>query len=240
MFGRRSKHIQRQEDPRWDVELEGRRVGELSARRRLDMFWWSYAIRALEADPSIEDDELWNSCRFDFREERTGTLTTEAFAGGRPPYVVDGRVIIRGLHPSPARRGLRKWLDERLSRWHEALAPHHGRDYCCDLAKSLFEARLVHGEFLVASRSSFSDRSLFFSGFNMAHRHDYQGLQDALASIGDALTAAEISNIKITSHRGVRYCSGCGVQLVEFYGPEGGSLRDDPYVARLGVPPRAP
>ena len=86
-------------DELWDVNLDGRRVAVLSDPRQLDMFWRSFAIAAVDGDRSIDDDDVWEQCRFEFRERATGNLAPHAFAGGGVPFVVDGRVVMRGLYP---------------------------------------------------------------------------------------------------------------------------------------------
>lgn len=81
-------------------EGRGIRVAELSDYRHADMFWDSYAIRALsdEGEAAILDDAIWNACRFAFRSKGTGELITTAFASGGPTVVRGGRVLLRGLH----------------------------------------------------------------------------------------------------------------------------------------------
>jgi hypothetical protein len=64
------------------------------------MFWDSYAVTGTtDADPSpISDDAMWSDCRFVFRNRRTGDVVTTAFCGGKPPFIRDGRVLVRSLH----------------------------------------------------------------------------------------------------------------------------------------------
>jgi hypothetical protein len=87
----------------WYVDLDGRTVGDLGDVRSEEMFWDSYAVTAeSEASAStIRDDSLWNACRFTFRNRLTGDVVTTALCGGHPPFVRDGRVLIRGLYLVP-------------------------------------------------------------------------------------------------------------------------------------------
>jgi hypothetical protein len=104
--------------------------------------------------------------------------------------------------------------------------------FCCDSARDRFGARNDVGEFLVAG----GDPVQFFAGFNMAHRTYYSDVVVAARAAASALDAAGISNVKLAAHGIAHYCSQCGVKLVDFYGPDGGALRDDHYVAQMRSP----
>jgi hypothetical protein len=84
----------------WFVELDDKRVAELTGVRSEDMFWDSYEVASNSHDDGsqIRDDALWHACRFSFRNRRTGELVATAFCGGTAPFVRDGRVRIRGLY----------------------------------------------------------------------------------------------------------------------------------------------
>lgn len=89
----------------WDIELDGRVVGQLSDPRFEDMFWFSYAVTAEnegggDASP-IADYTLWGQCRFRFRSQASGTVALHPFPGGGPPFVRDGRVLMRALYVMP-------------------------------------------------------------------------------------------------------------------------------------------
>lgn len=90
-------------DDGWTVELDGRVVGELHNPRWEDMFWYSYAVRRLgESDSPLDDDALWNECRFSFRSRTSGERVDRALVGGTSPYVQSDRVLMRGLYLEPS------------------------------------------------------------------------------------------------------------------------------------------
>lgn len=116
----------------WDIELDGHVVGELSDPQWVDMFWYSYAVTEVSgsdgASSPIANDTLWNECRFCFRSRATGEVALHAFPGGSPPFVHDGRVLIRALYLVPSSRvesmlvwilslSPRKPTSRRSSRW---------------------------------------------------------------------------------------------------------------------------
>jgi hypothetical protein len=84
------------EDARIEVMLDGVCVGILTDRKFVDMFWYSYQVTPL--DVVITDDELWNRCRFTFRDPGSGKLCSSAPVGGRPPFVRDGRIVLRAMY----------------------------------------------------------------------------------------------------------------------------------------------
>ena len=86
----------------WHVELDDRRVAELTGVNFEDVFWDSYEVSANTYDDAsqIRDDRLWAASRFVFRSRRTGELVATAFCGGTPPFIRNGRVRIRGLYLS--------------------------------------------------------------------------------------------------------------------------------------------
>lgn len=78
-----------------DVLLDGVRVGVIDDQRFVDMFWYSYRVTAL--DPRVRDDELWQRCRFAFRDANN-RLCKSAFAGGDAPFVREDRIMLRGMY----------------------------------------------------------------------------------------------------------------------------------------------
>jgi hypothetical protein len=84
----------------WYVEFEGEVVGELTDPRFADMFWVSYAVHRPNGGRAavLDDDTLWNDCRFVFRSRRTGEQAKNAFAWGVRPTIQHGRVAMRGLY----------------------------------------------------------------------------------------------------------------------------------------------
>jgi len=89
---------------RVEVMLDGVVVGVLTDRVWTDMFWRSYRIEPVGSGGEIYDDKLWDSCRFMFRDPATGQVCDGAFAGGRAPFVRDGRVSVRALYFDRPRR----------------------------------------------------------------------------------------------------------------------------------------
>jgi hypothetical protein len=96
----------------WYVELDGTPVGELSDARFEDMFWYSYAVNEIgtAAGSPVYEDGLWNACRFTFRHRFSGEVVNEAFCGGKPPFVRNGRVLMRALYLLPNTALERFWL----------------------------------------------------------------------------------------------------------------------------------
>ena len=86
-------------DPfRAEVLLDGEVVATLTDRVFVDMFWHSYRIERAGASTAIDDDSLWDRCRFTFRDPATGMICTCGFVGGRRPFVQDGRVTLRAMY----------------------------------------------------------------------------------------------------------------------------------------------
>ena len=94
----------------WNVELDGMPVAELGDARSEEMFWDSYAVTAPSEASPIFDDFLWNACRFSFRSRSTGEVVETVISGGQPPFVRDGRVLLRGLYLAPHRAAERLML----------------------------------------------------------------------------------------------------------------------------------
>ena len=106
-------------------------------------------------------------------------------------------------------------------------------EWCCHSAKARFDARNQYGEFLVAGRVPDVGEVWFFSGFNMTHRQDYSDVIGAIKAATATLKEIGISNFKLDEHHCVHFCAFCGTKLIDFYGSEGGALRDDEYVMRM-------
>jgi hypothetical protein len=91
----------------------------------------------------------------------------------------------------------------------------------------------MDGEFLVAGIEPSNDKLLFFNGFNMCHRKNYDDVLSAIRAAKGAIETAGISNFKLHAHECVRFCKMCGANLRDHYGDDGGLLRDDEYVRIL-------
>jgi hypothetical protein len=98
---------------------------------------------------------------------------------------------------------------------------------------TLFMSRLDCGTFIVAGDVYDDGRVAFIKGFNAAHRADRQRTVACNAAVARALSAAGVSNLKLQMFGQVAYCASCGANLRRHYGPDGGVLRDDEYVAEL-------
>jgi hypothetical protein len=83
-----------------EVVLDGKTVATMSDRKRTEMFWRSYRIESADefGRQAIADDNLWDHCRFTFRDPRSGLTCCSAFVGGTRPFVRDFRVSIRALY----------------------------------------------------------------------------------------------------------------------------------------------
>jgi hypothetical protein len=93
-------------DPfRAEVLHDGVAVATLSDRVITDMFWRRYRIEPIGDAKAIYDDELWNRCRFAFRDPESGQVCTSGFVGGKAPFVREGRVHLRALSFDNARSG---------------------------------------------------------------------------------------------------------------------------------------
>ncbi len=87
----------------WIVELDGSPLGQLTDCVNADMFWDSYSIVPIQrTDTSrLYDDELWNGCKFRFKNQVSSEYVSDAFCGGAPPFVRGGRILMRRLYLSP-------------------------------------------------------------------------------------------------------------------------------------------
>lgn len=86
----------------WEIELKGAVVGVLDDPKRVELFWYSYAVRGTPLRGTVlRDDDAWRGGVFAFRNRRTGELAHSAFCGGEAPFVRDGRVLVRGLALRP-------------------------------------------------------------------------------------------------------------------------------------------
>ena len=109
----------------WFVEYEGRRIAVLTDARPAEMFWDSYKIDSLVAEPGERSELLdsrlhWDRCEFVFRNRTFGETAPGFAAAGQPPFA-DGRVLMRGLYldigrPSPWEK-LLLWLRGSAVGW---------------------------------------------------------------------------------------------------------------------------
>lgn len=88
---------------RAEVLLDGAPVAILTERRYTEMFWRSYRIEPLSEETAklVYDTELWNECRFTFRDPATGMECRTGLVGGVPPFIHDGRISLRALYFLP-------------------------------------------------------------------------------------------------------------------------------------------
>ncbi len=107
------------------------------------------------------------------------------------------------------------------------------KSFCCDSAQNRFREREGVGEFLVAGPNRLGQIA-FHSGYLAVHRKDWSDVLGTTAKAHSALKAAGVSNLKLFLCSRVHYCAGCGAELIQFYGPDGGALRDDDFVRRMG------
>jgi hypothetical protein len=82
----------------WFIEFDGEIVGELIEYRQEDMFWDSYRIVPKNelSEKIISQKELWDKCKFRFKNKRNSIYANGAFSSGQPK--ADGRVMMRGLY----------------------------------------------------------------------------------------------------------------------------------------------
>jgi hypothetical protein len=110
----------------WYVEHQGRRVALLTDPRYEDMFWESYRIELLTADPGEKSELLtspdpWLSGEIVFRSCEFGELARNAFPAGQV-FCDDHRVLMRGLYlgigkPSVWERLLLWYRGSRRAAW---------------------------------------------------------------------------------------------------------------------------
>ncbi|MBK1884923.1 hypothetical protein JIN85_21110 [Luteolibacter pohnpeiensis] len=105
--------------------------------------------------------------------------------------------------------------------------------FCCHAANGRFNDRLNVGEFLIAGVDPKRGDLRFYCGFTACHKADWKDLTVTCYKLGDLMREAGASNFKLCAHHIVKYCSFCGVDLAEFYGLDGGALRDDEFLKQL-------
>lgn len=83
-----------------EVMYKGAAIAQVSNPKYADMFWESYDIVPLndEGRKLIDNDELWDSCQFYFRDLKTGKECKGGFAAGPAPFVKQNKVTLRGLY----------------------------------------------------------------------------------------------------------------------------------------------
>lgn len=86
----------------WYIELDGTVLGELIHCEWTDMFWDSYkVIPKDEASKKVLDDlELWNQCRFSYRNKVISKYAKYPFSGSMGQYLSNHIVTMRGLYIS--------------------------------------------------------------------------------------------------------------------------------------------
>jgi hypothetical protein len=105
--------------------------------------------------------------------------------------------------------------------------------FCCPATSGRFDSRLSVGEFLIAGVDPERGVLRFYGGFTACHRADWQDLVGTCNKLGKLMTEAGASNFKLCSHHIVKFCAFCGADLAEFYGADGGALRDDDFLRQL-------
>ncbi len=105
--------------------------------------------------------------------------------------------------------------------------------FCCAPCKSKFDARLDVGEFLIAGVDPERGDLRFYYGFTACHRADREDLLGTNYKLGELMSEAGASNFKLCAHHIVKFCAFCGANLAEFYGADGGALRDDSFLMQL-------
>lgn len=83
-----------------EVLHENEVVATISDRENKEMFWHEYSISPIDkvSQNIIENDDLWDQCKFTFRDPKTNRVCNSGLAGGGPPYIKDGRIQLRGLY----------------------------------------------------------------------------------------------------------------------------------------------
>ncbi len=83
-----------------EVYLDDKLVAHLSDREFTEMFWRDYRIEPAspEGKVLIENDSLWETGRFHFRDPATGDLCKCGFVGRSSPFIRDGKISLRALY----------------------------------------------------------------------------------------------------------------------------------------------
>lgn len=83
-----------------EVLLDGQPVATITDRVFTEMFWRDYKITPLtpELADVVMNDDLWEACRFTFRDPASLKVCRTAFCGGSRPFVRGGIVSLRALY----------------------------------------------------------------------------------------------------------------------------------------------
>jgi hypothetical protein len=101
----------------WYIEYEGQVVGTLDECQWCEMFWDWYRVAPTPGvgDETLRNDTLWNECRFRFRNRRMNEYAAYPFCGGKPPFVSDGKITMRGLYLLPHNNSEEKAVNRALA-----------------------------------------------------------------------------------------------------------------------------
>jgi hypothetical protein len=102
----------------WYIEYEGAVIGELDECKWCDMFWDRYCVTPSSGvgETLIRNDDLWNECRFHFRNRRLDEYPLNAFCGGTPPFVDDGKITMRALYLLPENKSQEKAMERLVAK----------------------------------------------------------------------------------------------------------------------------
>jgi hypothetical protein len=91
-------------DAGWVIEREGQAVAILTEPRWEEMFWYSYRLEAVAADPELRKriltEEFWagnGPAELAWRSKEFGEVAEHAFPA-MSPFPEPGRVMMRGLY----------------------------------------------------------------------------------------------------------------------------------------------
>jgi hypothetical protein len=89
-----------------EVMLDGQPVATISDRVVTEMFWRTYRITPLTQELAnvATNDDLWETCRFTFRDPVSQEVCLTGFCGGSRPYVREGSISLRGLYFLPEKQ----------------------------------------------------------------------------------------------------------------------------------------
>lgn len=107
-------------------------------------------------------------------------------------------------------------------------------NWCCNAIKARFELRGQDSTFIVASLSeTCSDRSFFYYGDVPFRVNEGESWPDAHKAWMKNCQGTGITNLKLITYCAIRYCPWCGVKLADYYGVDGGILRDDDFFKKI-------
>ena len=115
--------------PFFEIWVNDEKLAELIEPAWEEMFWCSYKLVPInpEHEPKLRDNGLWDECRFEIREHKTGVVTGIPLAGGYSfkEYCAGrtDRIDFRSLWPSQHRQ-LTKPKPKGLFGWVRGLFSH--------------------------------------------------------------------------------------------------------------------